>query len=113
MNDTENMDIRVFKTELNVTVQPHKQVGSNMCTLGALHILNSQPNFISADAYKSCRFVFLQTNTSTAPGLILSCRNVLIVKNSERLNLLQFCVESNSCLVFQDIRILLFPNCPR
>ena len=73
---TVNMDKRVFKIELNVTVQPHKQVGSNMCPLGALHVLNSQPNFISANAYKSCRFVFLQTNTGTVRGSILSCRNV-------------------------------------
>jgi len=33
--------------------------------------------------------------------------------NSKKFQTLQFCVESNSCLLFQDIRILQFPNCPR
>lgn len=116
MNDTAllcTVNMNTFKTELNITLQPHQQVRSNMCPQGVLYILNSQPNFISADAYISYRFFFLQTNTSIVRGLTLSCRNGLIAKNSKRLNLLQFYVESTSCLVFQNIRILQLPICPR
>ena len=45
------VNMNTFKIELNITVQPHKQVFNNTCLYGELCILNSQPNLSSACVY--------------------------------------------------------------